>query len=86
MDATLMNAQAAPASPNNAMTRAVRDQIYFGGQHSPTALLVLSAWIVGGLLVIGIADWVHLLHRRYAVHSLADICAPESDCLCDRPM
>jgi hypothetical protein len=67
--------QIAPAFPNNATTRAVRDQIYFGGQHSPTALSILSAWIVGGLLVIGIADLLHLQQRRQAVHSPADIYA-----------
>ncbi len=67
--------QIAPAFPNNATVRAIKDQIYFGGQHSPTALLILSAWIVGGLLIIGIADWLHLRQRRRAVHSPADIYA-----------
>jgi hypothetical protein len=67
--------QIAPAFPNNAEIRAVKDQIYFGGQHSPKALLVLSAWIVGGLLVIGIADGLHLRQRRQAVHSPADVYA-----------
>jgi hypothetical protein len=67
--------QIAPALPNNATVRAVKDQIYFGGQHSPEALLILSAWIVGGFLIIGIADWLHLRQRRRAVHSPADIYA-----------
>jgi hypothetical protein len=65
----------APAFPNNAAVRAIKDQIYFGGQHSPKALLILSAWIVGGFLVIGIADWLHLRQRRRAMHSPADIYA-----------
>ncbi len=65
----------APAFPNNAAVRAIKDQIYFGGQHSPKALLILSAWIVGGFLVIGVADWLHLRQRRRAVHSPADIYA-----------
>jgi hypothetical protein len=65
----------APAFPNNATVRAIKDQIYFGGQQSPKALLILSAWIVGGLLIIGIADWLHLRQRRQAVHSPADIYA-----------
>jgi hypothetical protein len=67
--------QIAPAFPNNAAVRAIKDQIYFGGQHSPKALLILSAWIVGGFLVIGIADWVHLRQRRRTAHSPADIYA-----------
>jgi hypothetical protein len=67
--------QIAPAFPNNATVRAIKDQIYFGGQHSPNALLILSAWIVGGLLIIGIADWLHLRQRRRAVHGSADIYA-----------
>jgi hypothetical protein len=67
--------QIAPAFPNNAMVRAVKDQIYFGGQHSPKALLILSAWFVGALIVIGIADWIHLMQRRKAVHSPSDIYA-----------
>jgi hypothetical protein len=65
----------APAFPNNATVRAIKDQIYFGGQQSPKALLILFAWIVGGLLIIGIADWLHLRQRRQAVHSPADIYA-----------
>jgi hypothetical protein len=65
--------QIAPALPNNATVRAIKDQIYFGGQHSPTALLILSAWVVGGFLIIGIADWLHLRQRRQAVHSPADL-------------
>jgi hypothetical protein len=67
--------QIAPAFPNNATVRAIKDQIYFGGQHSPKALLILSAWIVGGFLIIGIADWLHLRQRRRAVHNPADIYA-----------
>jgi hypothetical protein len=67
--------QIGPALPNNATVRAIKDQIYFGGQHSPTALLILSAWVVGGFLIIGIADWLHLRQRRQAVHSAADIYA-----------
>lgn len=53
----------APAFPNNAAVRAIKDQIYFGGQHSPKALLILSAWIVGSLIVMAVAD-VLLLRRR----------------------
>lgn len=67
--------QIAPAFPNNATVRAVKDQIYFGGQHSPKALLILSAWLVGGVLVILVADWLHLRQRRQAIHSPADIYA-----------
>ena len=67
--------QIGPALPNNAAVRAIKDQIYFGGQHSPKALLILSAWIVGGFLIIGIADWLHLRQRRRTVHSPADIYA-----------
>ena len=67
--------QIAPAFPNNAAVRAIKDQIYFGGQHSPKALLILSAWIVGGFLVIGIADWLHLRQLRRTAHSPADIYA-----------
>ncbi len=67
--------QLAPALPNNATVRAIKDQIYFGGQHSAEALLILSAWVVGGLLVIGIADWLHLRQRRRAIHEPADIYA-----------
>jgi hypothetical protein len=67
--------QIAPALPSNATVRAIKDEIYFGGQHSPKALLILSAWIVGGFLVIGIADWLHLRQRRKAVHSPGDIYA-----------
>jgi hypothetical protein len=67
--------QIAPAFPNNAEVRAIKDQIYFGGQRSPTALLILSAWIVGGFLVIGFADWLHLRQRRQAAHNPADVYA-----------
>jgi hypothetical protein len=67
--------QIASAFPNNATVRAIKDQIYFGGQHSPKALLILSAWIVGGFLIIGIAGWLHLRQRRRAEHSPADIYA-----------
>lgn len=67
--------QIAPAFPNNATVRAIKDQIYFGGQHSPKALLILCAWIVAGFLVIGIADWLHLRQRRQALHSPGDIYA-----------
>lgn len=67
--------QIAPAFPNNATVRAIKDQIYFGGQHSPKALLILSAWLVGGVLVILIADWLHLRQRRQAADSPADIYA-----------
>ena len=67
--------QIAPAFPNNAAVRSIKDQIYFGGQHSPKALLILSAWIVAGFLVIGIADWLHLRQRRQALHSPGDIYA-----------
>jgi hypothetical protein len=67
--------QIAPAFPNNAAVRAIKDQIYFGGHHALEPLLILSAWIAGGLLIIALADLLHLQQRRQAVQSSADIYA-----------
>jgi hypothetical protein len=56
--------QIAPWLPNNAIVRAVRDVVYFGGHDLGHPLLVLGIWPVAALLVLGAVDALHRAERR----------------------
>jgi hypothetical protein len=58
--------QVAPWLPNGAAVRAFRSDVYFHGHGMGQPLLALVLWTVAALIVLAIADVLHLRRRRLA--------------------
>jgi hypothetical protein len=65
--------QLGQALPNGATVRFVRNTVYFDGNHTQLALLVVAFWALGGLALVLIADPLRawLKGRRPAANSAA---------------